>query len=87
MTKNEIEMALEEIYKEMDSWPHINKELGYVISEEEWERRWLFFIGREELYKLEKAKKSRDKLAEDVHEATYELIKVTLGLYQPVRAE
>jgi hypothetical protein len=82
MTKKEIDIALEEIYKEMGSWPRINKELGYVISEEGWERRWLFFIGREELYKLEKAKKSRDKLAADVHEATYELLQATLGLYE-----
>ena len=81
MMRKEIERALEEIYKEMKSWRHINRELDYTISKDEVERRELFLIAREELYKLEEAKKSKDRLAEGVHEATYELLKATMGLY------
>jgi hypothetical protein len=81
MTKKEIERALQEIYKEMKSWRDINSQLDYTISEDEVKRRELFLIAREEIYKLEQAKKSKDRLAEGVHEATYELLKVTMGLY------
>ena len=81
MTKKGIERALEEIYKEMKSWRYIDRELDCTITEDEVKRRELFLIAREELYKLEKAKKSKDRLAEGVHEATYELLKVTMGLY------
>jgi len=42
----------------------------------------LLLIAREELYKLENAKKSKSKLAENAHEATFKLIKATLNLYQ-----
>jgi hypothetical protein len=82
MTKKEIDAALEEVYQEMTSWRDVNKRLGYKIPQDEVSRRGLFFIAREELYKLEKAKKSRDKRAADVHEATYELLQATLGLYE-----
>ena len=81
MTKKEIEKALEEVYKEMKNWRRTNSQSDYTISEDEVKRRELFLIAREELYKLEKAKKSKDRLAEGVHEATYDLLKVTMGLY------
>jgi len=80
MTKKEIKRELQKIYKEMTSWPGINAKLNYKISHDEVKRRELFLIGREELYKLEDTMKSKDKLAEDVHEATYNLIKATLQL-------
>ena len=81
MTKKEIEKELGKIYKEMKRWREVNKELNYVISKDEVERRELFLIGREELYKLEDAKKTKNTLVSGVHEATYSLIKATLELY------
>ena len=81
MTKKEIKRELQKIYKEMTSWPGINVKLNYKIPHDEVRRRELFLIGREELYRLENTIKSKDKLAEDVHEATYNLIKDTLQLY------
>lgn len=84
MTKKEIKRELQKIYTEMTSWPGINAEVNYKISDDEVERRELFLIGKEELYKLEDTMRSKDKLAEDVHEATYNLIKATLQLYRRV---
>lgn len=81
MTKKEIKRELQKIYTEMASWPGINGKLSYKISHDEVKRRELFLIGKEELYKLEDTMKFKDKLAEDVHEATYNLIKTTLQLY------
>lgn len=75
---------LQRIQTEMTSWSGINIQLNYNISHDEVERRELFLIGREELYKLEDTMRSKDKLAEDVHEATYNLIKATLQLYRRV---
>jgi len=82
MTKKEIEEELTKIYEEMKSWSKVNRELNYVIPKDEVEKRELLLIAREELYKLENAKKSKSKLAENAHEATFKLIKATLNLYQ-----
>ena len=81
MTKKEIDGELEEIYKEMASWPRINKELGYKIPQDEISRRKLFLISRGQLYMLEEAKESRDRKAESLHEEIYKVAKATLGLY------
>ena len=81
ITRKLIDKELQSIYDEMTSWRETKKRSGYVISEEEVSRRELFLIGREELYKLEDAKKAGDRLAVDLHEATYDLIKATLALY------
>jgi len=84
MTKKEIKRELQKIYTEMASWPGINAKANYKISDDEMKRRELFLVDREELYKLEGAKKFKDGLAEDAHEATYNLIKATLQLYRRV---
>lgn len=81
MTKREIEAELRGIYREMGSWPNINAKLEYRIPTDEIKRRELFLIGREELYKLEDARKSKDKLTIGVHEAIYNLIRDTLKSY------
>jgi hypothetical protein len=81
MTKKEVDRELEEIYKEMASWPRISKELGYKIPQDELSRRKLFLIAREQLYRLEESKESRDRKAESLHEEIYKVAKVTLGLY------
>ena len=80
MTKREIEAELRGIYREMGSWPNINAELEYRIPTDEVQRRELLLIGREELYKLEDARKCKDRLAAGMHEATYNLIRDTLKL-------
>jgi hypothetical protein len=82
MTKKEIEKELTIIYEEMRNWRKANGGLNYVITKDEVERRELILIAREELYRLENAKKSKNKLAENAHEATVKLIKATLNLYQ-----
>jgi len=87
MRKKEIEEELNKIYKEMSNWPKINKELNYVISKQEVERRELFLIAREELCRLEDAKKSNNRLVENTHEATFKLIKATLELDQNLNDE
>ena len=76
MTKREIEADLRKIYRDMESWPRLNAKLEYRISASEVRRRELLLIGKEELYKLEDAKKSKDKPAMDMHEAIYNLIRV-----------
>ncbi len=81
MRIREIRSELEKIYREMASWPGINAKLNYVITDDEVRRRELFLIGREELYKLEDATKSKDKLDKELHESTYNLIKDTLELH------
>lgn len=81
MTIREIGNELEKIYREMASWPDINAKLNYVITDDEIRRRELFLIGREELYKLKNATKSKNKLDKELHESTYNLIKDTLELY------
>ena len=81
MTEKGIEAALEAIYREMKSWRNINRRLGYRIPADEVSRRELFFIAREELCRLEDAEKSGDRLAEGLHEETYELIKSTLAIH------
>lgn len=78
MTKIEIEKELRKVYKKMRSWPEINKKLNYIISKEEIERRELLLIGREELFRIETAKKTKSKLVENMHAATFGLIKATL---------
>ena len=65
----------------MDSWPKINKKLGYVIPKDEITRRELILISWEELLKLETAKKSKNKSAENLHNTKFGLIKTTLALY------
>ncbi len=84
MTKKEIKRELQKIYTEMASWPGINAKANYKISDDEVKRRELFLIDREELCKLEDTMKFKDKLAEDAHEATDNLIKATLQLYRRV---
>lgn len=81
MTKREIQSELSKIYKEMESWREINKKFDHAIPKDEVSRRELFLIGREVLYKLEAAKKSKDKLAERQHASTYYLLKATMELY------
>jgi len=80
MTEREIKIELKKIYREMKSWPSINASLGYAIPEHEVRRRELILIGQKELYKLEDARKFKDKLAKDMHEAICNLIKNTLNL-------
>ena len=81
MRIREIRSELEKIYREMASWRTINAKLNYVITDDEVSRRELFLMGREELYKLEDATKSKDKLDKELHEITYDLIKDTLELH------
>jgi len=75
MTQKEIEKKLKRIYKEMRLWPEVNKKLRYKISEQEVQRRESTLSLQQILYKIEDAKKERDKSKEYFNLALYYLTK------------
>ena len=79
MTQKEIERELKIIYKEMSSWPEINKKLGYKISEQEIYRRESMLSLQQILYQIENAKKEEDKNKEYFNLALYYLTKSVEG--------
>jgi len=75
MTQKEIEKKLKRIYKEMRLWPEVNKKLRYKIPEHEVQRRESTLSLQQILYKIEDAKKERDKSKEYFNLALYYLTK------------
>lgn len=74
MTKKEIEKELTRIYKEMKSWPRVNKKLK-VIPEHEIRRRESIFSLQHILYKIEDAKKEGNKNEEYFNLGCYYITK------------
>ncbi|MFH1823992.1 MAG: hypothetical protein ABH873_02035 [Candidatus Firestonebacteria bacterium] len=74
MTEKQIQEGLKKIYKEMKSWPKINENIGYKISENEARRRELILIDQMELYKLEKAINLRDVKKQKFHLAIHNIL-------------
>lgn len=75
MTHKEIGKELQKIYKERKSWPKINRTLRYKISKHEIQRREAIFSLQQILYKIEDAKKERNKGKEYFNLALYYLTK------------
>ena len=75
MTNREIEKELNQIYKEMDAWPTANKKLNYKIPQKEVERREGLLYLQQTLYKIEDAKKERNKKGECFYLVLYYLAK------------
>lgn len=78
MNKQQIEKELSKVYKEIKSWPLVNKKLNYIIPEDEVARRQELFCLQQILYKIEDAKKGRDKSKEYFNLALYYLTKSAL---------
>lgn len=76
MTNREIEKELNPIYKEMGAWPAANKKLNYKIPPKEVERREELLYMQQTLYKIEDAKKERNKKEECFYLALYYLVKL-----------
>jgi len=75
MTIKEIRKELKKIYKDIKSWPSINKKLNYKISKDEVYRRGAVFSLQHILYEIEDAKKDRDRDKEYFNLAAYYLTK------------
>ncbi|MBN2373892.1 hypothetical protein JXL19_08915 [bacterium] len=78
MKQKEIEKKLSKIYKEISRWPMINKRLNYSITTEEIERREAILCLKQILYKIEDAKKEKDKNKEFFNLALYYLTKASI---------
>jgi len=75
MTIKEIRKELKKIYKDIKSWPSINKKLNYKISKDEVYRRGAVFSLQHILYEIEDAKREADKNKEYFNLASYYLTK------------
>lgn len=71
MTIKEIRKELKKIYKDIKTWPRINKRLKYKIPEEEVYRRGAIFSLQRILYTIEEAKREKDKNKEYFNLAAY----------------
>jgi hypothetical protein len=60
MTVKEVRKELKKIYKDIKTWPRINKRLKYKIPKEEVYRRGAVFSLQHILYEIEDAKRERD---------------------------
>lgn len=67
------ERELEEIYREMASWPKANEKLTYAIPSHEVSRRESILILQQMLYKIEDAIETGDKDKEHFNLALYYL--------------
>lgn len=75
MTVKEIRKELKKNYKDIKSWPRINKRLEYKIPKEEVYRRGAIFSLQHILYEIEDAKREGDKNKEYFNLASYYLTK------------
>jgi hypothetical protein len=75
MTVKEVRKELKKIYKDIKTWPRINKRLKYKIPKEEVYRRGAVFSLQHILYEIEDAKRERDKNKEYFNLASYYLTK------------
>ena len=75
MTNKELEKELAKTHKEMHSWPEINRKLDYAITEHEVNNRELVLSLQQILYRIEDAKKEKDKNKEYFNSALYYLTK------------
>lgn len=80
MTKREIDKELNKIYKERRSWSVINKQLNYKIPENESIRRHLVTFAQYTLYRIEDAKKEKNKIRAAFNSALYKIIKEQTAL-------
>lgn len=82
MKQKEIEKELNKIYKKMNRWRAVNKNLNYAIPQEEVKKREDIFYLQQTLYKIEDAKKEGDENKEYFHLALYYLTKTTMTSLQ-----
>lgn len=75
MTIKDIGKELKKIYKDIKSWPRINKRLKYKIPKEEVCRRQAVFSLQHILYEIENSKREGDKNKEYFNLASYYLTK------------
>ncbi len=80
MTKKEIDKELSKIYKERKLWSAINKQIHYKIPEKETIRRHLITFAQYTLYKIEDAKKEKNKMMASFNSELYGIIKEYVGL-------
>lgn len=81
MTKKEIDRELSKIYKERKSWSAINKQIHYKIPEKETIRRHLVTFAQYTLYKIEDAKKEKNKMMVSFNSKLFKMIKEHIGLH------
>lgn len=81
MTKKEIDKELNKIYKERRSWSAINKQIHYKIPEKETIRRHLVTFAQYTLYKIEDAKKEKNKMIASFNSELYGIMKEHIGLH------
>lgn len=79
MTKREIEKELSKIYQERRSWSAINKQLNYKIPEDEIRRREFILFAQYTLYKVEDAKKEKNKMIASFNSELYGIMKEHIG--------
>jgi|GEM_PF-4590941 len=80
LTKREIDKELSKIYKERRSWSAINRQLNYKIPEKETIRRHLVTFAQYTLYKIEDAKKEKNKMIASFNSELYGIIREYVGL-------
>ena len=79
LTKREIDKELNRIYKERKSWSAINKQIHYKIPEEETIRRHLVTFAQYTLYKVEDAKKEKNKMIASFNSELYKTMQEHIG--------
>lgn len=80
MTKKEIDKELNKIYKERRSWSAINKQINYKIPKDEIRRREFILIAQYTLYKVEDAKKEKNKMIAFFNSELYGIMREYVGL-------
>jgi len=80
LTKKEIDKELNKIYKERRSCYAINKQIHYKIPEKETIRRHLVTFAQYTLYKVEDAKKEKNKMIASFNSELYGIIREYVGL-------
>ncbi len=79
MTMKEIDIELSKIYKERMFWSAINKQLNYKIPEDEIRRREFILFAQYTLYKVEDAKKEKNKMMASFNSELYKIMKEHIG--------
>ena len=74
MTYKEIKIKLKNIYEEMTNWSRLNALLKGPLPQEEVRRRELVLLKQQLLYKIEDAKKEKDKTQENFNCAIYKSV-------------
>jgi hypothetical protein len=81
MTKKEIDKELSKIYKERKSWSAINKQIHYKIPKDEIRRREFILFAQYTLYKIEDAKKEKNKMIASFNSELFKVMKEHIGLH------